>query len=98
MKILKYFHRIFHLFILKLTPSGRKELMYEKAVTNMKEAHALSTLEKRILKSQVNFFVNKTLRRKRLSTFHLAKLVNAKFGQELSKGKMKWNGFKVVDA
>ena len=98
MKILKSLRRLFRLLILKLTSSGRKELMYEKALSNMKEAHTLSTLEKRILKSEVNFFVNKILKRKRVTSHHLDQLVNAKYGAQLSEGKMKWNGFKVVDA
>lgn len=98
MKILNTLRRFFRMLFLKLTSSGRKELMYEKALTNMQEAHTLSKLEKRMLKSQVNFFVNKTLKRKRMSTHHLAQLVSAKFGKELEAGKLKWNGYKVVDA
>ena len=98
MKILESLREFFRKLILKLTSSGRKELMYEKAVTNMKEAHALSTLEKRILKSQVNFFVNRVLSKKRVSKHHLGQLVTSKLGKELEAGKMKWNGFKVVDA
>ena len=98
MKILKSLRLFFKMLILKLTSSGRKELLYEKALSNMKEAHTLTTLEKRALKSQVNFYVNKVLKRKRLTSHHLDQLVNAKYGAQLSEGKMKWNGFKVVDA
>ena len=57
--------------------------MYEKALTNMEEAHTITTLEKRLLKSQVRFYINKTLRRKKLSPFHMAVLVNKKYSKEM---------------
>ena len=100
MKLIKSFRRFFHQFILKLTPSGRKELIYEKALSNMKEASTITQLEKRMLKSQVNFYVNRVLKKKNLSAFHLATIINAKYGKELAAGGMKWHMglYKVVDA
>lgn len=98
MKFLKSIRRFFTLFVLKLTPSGRKEIMYDSALKNMKEAHTLTNLEKRMLKSQVNFYVNGLLRRRKLTPHHLGQLVNSKFGKELAAAGLAYNTklYKVV--
>lgn len=99
MNQLKLIARFFTRLFFKITPAGRKKLMYEKALDNMKETHIVTKLEKRILKSQVRFFVNKTMSRRKLSSFHINQLVQRKFGEELEKAKLVFipSQFTVID-
>jgi|GEM_PF-4169485 len=100
MKYLKLIARFFTRLFLKLTPAGRKKLMYDKALDNMKETHIVTTLEKRITKSEINFYVRKVLKRRKVSDHHISMLVHSKFGKAMQAGNLKWNPktYTVVDA
>lgn len=100
MKLIQPISRFFTRLFYKITPSGRKKLMYDDALTNMKETHIITTLEKRILKSEINFYVRKVLKKKRVSDHHMGMLVHSKFGKEMETGKLRWDSktYTAVDA
>lgn len=99
MKKLTHFLKQIWLLIICLNPRVKERVYYEKALNNLKETHVISTLEKRILKSQIRFYVNKTMNRKTLTPFHMAQLVGRKFGKEMEAAGLKFTGnYTVIDA
>lgn len=99
MRLLKQIERFFILLLLKLTPAGRKELYYEKALKNLQETHVLSTLERRMLRSEIRYFISTTLKRKKISGHQMGLLVENKFKERLNGSGLRYNAmtFGVVD-
>jgi hypothetical protein len=99
MKKLINFLKQLWIFISCLNPKVKERIYYEKALDNMKETRIISTLEKRILKSQIRFFVNNTIKRARLTPYHMAQLVDHKFGEEMETAGLKFtSNYTVIDA
>ncbi len=99
MKKLINFLKQLWFFISCLNPKVKERIYYEKALDNMKETRIISTLEKRILKSQIRFFVNNTMKRARLTPYHMAQLVDHKFGEEMEIACLKFtSNYTVIDA
>lgn len=91
MKLFKTLQAFFRRMFLSITPSGRSTLMYEKAYDNINETHTITVLEKRIVKSSIRYYINKVLKKKRLSDFQINFLVNKKFEKDLKSSGLKFH-------
>lgn len=99
MRLLKQIERFFILLLLRLTPAGREELLYDKALKNMQEAHVLTTLERRMLRGEIQYFINSTLKRKKISGHQMGLLIENKFKEKLNGSGLQYNAltYAVVD-
>lgn len=87
------------IFILCLTPKGKEKVMYDTALKNMKETHVLTTLERRMLRGEIQYFINSTLKRKKISGHQMGLLIENKFKERINGSGLKYNAltYGVID-
>lgn len=90
MKKLILFLKSIYLFFFHLTPSGKKVKLYNEAYQNLKEAKAITELEKKQIQGEINFFLNSERRRRILTESQKILLVRDRFGK-----KLKNTGYKI---
>ncbi len=82
-KLIQFFKTLF-LSIYYLTPKGKEAKMYAVALQNLKEDHAKKEIPKRLLKKQIDSFLNRPNVRP-LPVASKVALVNDKFGKHLKE-------------
>lgn len=90
MKKLKKFLKSLWIFILCLFPKGKEKVFYDQALANMQEANTLTTLQKRMLQGEINWFINEHIKKRILPESAKILLIQNKFEK-----KLKNSGFKI---
>lgn len=97
---MKNFFKQLYLFFYHLTPKGKEAQYYDQALNNMNEQHVISTLSKRMLKSEINYYMNKAQKRKHLTPHQKLQLIKGKFGDQMQAAGITIvpSTLKLVDA